>query len=107
MFRGSVWTQGTFSSVTPGCSDADCPVEQDDYVLTTPVAVAGGQRIDFDAVTNTGVDGFDFVVTAEPVYFDLFIDGARVATTLVFFPATDNGGQISPPGEVPFGLTMQ
>lgn len=106
VFRGSVWTQGTFSNVTRGCNASACPVESDDYV-STPVAVTGGQRIDFDAVTDTGVDGFDFVVNAEPVYFDLYIDGARAATTLVVFPATDNGGALSPPGEIPFGLTMQ
>jgi hypothetical protein len=106
VFRGSVWTPGTFSGVTPGCNASACQVEQDDFV-STPVAVTGGQRIDFDATTDTGVDGFDFLVDAEPVYFDLYIDGSRAATTLVFFPAADNGGAISPPGEIPFGLTMQ
>ncbi|HEX2573577.1 MAG TPA: hypothetical protein VH877_28770 [Polyangia bacterium] len=106
VFRGSVWTLGTFSNVTPGCSGGACPVEEDDYV-STPATVTGGQRIDFDATTDQGVDGFDFVTSAEPVYFDLYVDGARVATTLVAFPATDNGGAVSPPGEIPFGLTMQ
>jgi hypothetical protein len=46
------------------------------------------------------------VVDAEPVYFDLFIDGQRFPQ-LVFFPATDRGGQISSVDGFPFGLTTQ
>ncbi|HEX2572689.1 MAG TPA: hypothetical protein VH877_24280 [Polyangia bacterium] len=104
-FWGSVWTPGTFSSVTRGCFQSVCTLEQGDYV-SNPIAVAGGQRIDFDAYGFSELDGFDFVVSAEPVYFDLFIDGVRYPN-LVFFPATDNGGQVSNVGTIPFGLTTQ
>lgn len=102
-FYGSVWTPGTFSSIVGGCNSNVCPLESDD-VVAAPVSVSGGQRIDFDAMTASGVDGFDFVVSLEPVYFDLHIDGRRYPD-LVFFPATDNGGAISSVAAIPFGLT--
>jgi hypothetical protein len=102
-FYGSVWTQGTFTSVTRGCFQSFCPLESDD-VVSTAVQLANGQRIDFDASTTNGLDGFDFTVDDEPVYFDLIIDGGRYPD-LVLFPATDNGGQVSRVASIPFGLT--
>jgi hypothetical protein len=99
-FTGTVWTGGTFDSITPGCADNACPLESDDFVsAVTPVS--GGAVITFDTFTTTGLDGFDFTTTTEPVFFDLLIDGARYST-LVFFPS---GGQGSSPDAVPFGLT--
>ncbi len=104
-FWGSVWTTGTFTIVTQGCVQGACPLEFDDYV--SPVAtLTGGQRIDFDAFATTGIDGFDFAASPDPIYFDLLIDGKRYPN-LVFFPATDNGGQISNVGASPFGLTTK
>jgi hypothetical protein len=104
-FWGSVWTPGRFVTVVRGCNSSVCPLEQGDLV-SVPVTVAGGERIDFDSFATDGLDGFDFVVTAEPVYFDLYIDGVRYPN-LVFFPATDLGGQIANVGAIPFGLTTQ
>ena len=40
------------------------------------------------------------------MFFDVFIDGMRYPT-LIFFPATDNGGQITNVDQIPFGLTTQ
>jgi hypothetical protein len=100
-----VWTHGTFQQVTAGCIGAVCPVESDD-VVKQPVTVTGGQRVDFDAQTADGVDGFDVAVTGagfEPVYFDLVVDGVR-NPDLVFFSAADLSGQIANPGTIPFGL---
>jgi hypothetical protein len=104
-FWGSVWTRGSFSALVRGCNGSVCPLEQGDLV-SNPVTIAGGQRIDFDSFATDNLDGFDFVVTAEPVYFDLYIDGVRYPN-LVFFPATANGGQISNVATIPFGLTTQ
>lgn len=104
-FWGSVWTRGSFSNLVRGCNGSVCPLEQGDLV-SNPVAVAGGQRIDFDSFSSDNLDGFDFVVSAEPVYFDLYIDGVRYPN-LVFFPASALGGQIANVGVIPFGLTTQ
>jgi hypothetical protein len=107
-FYGSVSTDGTFSSVTPGCS-GQCTLNSGDYV-SQPYAVTGGYRVDFDAFTVNNLDGFDFTVaggasgTGEPVYFDLYIDG-QPQPTLVFF--TDSSGQQSSPQAIPFGLSSQ
>ena len=72
-------------------------------VVKQPVSVSGGQRVDFDAQTTDGIDGFDVVVDFEPVYFDLVIDGRR-DPALVFFSAADNGGVVSNVRTIPFGL---
>jgi hypothetical protein len=103
-FWGSVWTGGTFTAVTPGCADNLCALEAGD-VVTAPVNEnGGGQRIDFDTFAADGLDGFDFQVDNEPVYFDFYIDGEH-HPELVFFPATDNGGAVSNVGVIPFALT--
>ena len=101
-FYGSVWTPGSFLQVVAGCISSVCPMESSD-VVRNPINVNGGQRVDFDATTSDGIDGFDVQVDFEPVYFDLVIDGGRYPN-LVFFSATDNGGAISPAGAMPFGL---
>jgi hypothetical protein len=104
-FFGSVYTPGRFVQVVRSCNSNVCPLERAD-LLSSPVATTGGQRVDFDAFAYDSLDGFDFVVDAEPVYFDLFIDGQRYPQ-LVFFPATDLGGQIANVAGFPFGLTTQ
>lgn len=104
-FFGSVYTPGNFLQVVRGCNGNVCALERAD-ILSSPVVTSGGQRIDFDAFAYDNLDGFDFVVDAEPVYFDLYIDGQRYPQ-LVFFPATDRGGQISSVDGFPFGLTTQ
>jgi len=99
-FAGTVWTGGTFDSITAGCADDACPLESDDF-LSAVTPVSGGAVITFDTFATTGIDGFDFTSTTEPVFFDLNIDGQRYPT-LVFFPS---GGAAASPDAVPFGLT--
>jgi hypothetical protein len=104
-FWGSVYTPGRFLQIVPGCNGGICQLESNDS-LTGAIQTGGGQRIDFDAFAADGLDGFDFIVDTEPVYFDLIIDNARYPN-LVFFPATDNGGAISNVAAIPFGLTTR
>jgi hypothetical protein len=99
-FTGTVWTGGTFDSLTPGCADNACPLENDDF-LSAVTPVSGGAVITFDTFTTTGLDGFDFTATTEPVFFDLNIDG-QAYPTLVFFPSA---GAASNPDNIPFGLS--
>jgi hypothetical protein len=103
--RGSVWTTGTFSAVTRGCVDGGCALEAGDDV-TAPVAVQGGQRVDFDWDVSTELDGFDFVASAEPVYFSISMDG-RAEPSMVLFPSQDMGGATATASGNPFGLTTQ
>jgi hypothetical protein len=104
-FTGTVWTTAVIDSVTPGCQ-GQCDLESGD-VVSAPTAVTGGYRVDFDTVASTGLDGFDFTVTAEssqqPVYFDLLVDGVR-NEQLVFYTS---GGVLSGTATDPFGLTTQ
>jgi hypothetical protein len=108
-FYGSVYTDGTFTSITPGCS-GQCSFDRSSYVAQ-PYSVPGGERVDFDANNVNDIDGFDFVVdggasgTGEPVYFDLFIDGNYVPMAIFFADATT--GQAAYPQTIPFGLTTQ
>jgi hypothetical protein len=103
-FTGTVWTTSVIESVVPGCSDGSCALESGD-IVSAPTAVTGGYRVDFDTVTATTLDGFDFFVTTEsvtqPVYFDLLIDGQR-QPSLVFFSSS---GAAATAGTDPFGLT--
>lgn len=101
-FWGSVYTPGTFSQIVPGCNYGACPLEQGDWV-SNAINVSGGQRIDFDSAALDGLDGFDFVVDAEPVTFDLYINGIHYPD-LVLFPAYANGGAISTVASIPFAL---
>ncbi|HYV47014.1 MAG TPA: hypothetical protein VFA20_19255 [Myxococcaceae bacterium] len=101
-FYGSVWSTGTFVTLTRGCFNNVCPVESND-IIGNPVSVTGGQRVDFDAQTADGIDGFDFQTDFEPVYFDLLIDGSRYPS-LVFFSAAALGGTVANVQNVPFGL---
>lgn len=103
-FTGSIWTPGNFTALSPGCVDGSCALESEDYV-SEPYVSGAGSRIDFDTLNGNGIDGVDFVVDALPVYFQLNIDG-YANPMLVFFPATDNGGQVSNVGDIPFGLTF-
>lgn len=98
-FSGTVWTGGTFDSITPGCADNACPLESDDF-LSAVTPVSGGAVITFDTFATTGLDGFDFTSTTEPVFFDLTIDGQRYPQ-LTFFPS---GGIAANPDAIPFGL---
>jgi len=100
-FTGTVWTSGTFDSFSTGCA-GQCPLEANDTV-SQPAAVTGGERIDFDAFASTGLDGFDFTATQEPVYFQLYVDN-QLRADLVFFAS---GGQTVSPSTDPFGLQTQ
>jgi hypothetical protein len=104
-FQGSLYTQGNFTSVAAGCSGNFCALEPDDLISTVK-SVNGGQRIDFDTFASDGLDGLDFVVDTVPAIFQLNVDGAS-DPSLVFFPATDNGGQVSNAGGQPFGLVPE
>jgi hypothetical protein len=100
-FTGTIWTTGQFDSFNTGCA-GQCPLESDD-VVNQPVAVTGGEVITFDATASTGLDGFDFTVTAEPVYFDLQIDGSRLQAAVFF----SSGNATVEPSTDPFGLSTQ
>ncbi|MFO0624078.1 MAG: hypothetical protein U0325_00560 [Polyangiales bacterium] len=100
-FRGSVYTTGTFSRLAPGCAGEICPLASGDSV-SAPITIPGGQRIDFSAGPTPGVAGFDFVTSAEPVYFELFVDGVARPEVVVF--PDGSTGNAATPGENPFGL---
>ncbi|HEY2749229.1 MAG TPA: hypothetical protein VGL86_31645 [Polyangia bacterium] len=102
-FTGTIFTPGVFTDFAPGCADGSCPLEAGDAV-NAPMDVAGGQQITFDTIATDGLDGVDFAVSLEPVEFDIQIDGTSYPD-LVFFPDTDNGGQIATPSSIPFDLT--
>jgi hypothetical protein len=107
-FWGSIWTAGHFTSTTPGCAGGICALESGDYVGSPVADGSGGQRVDFDTFAADGLDGLDFVVDNEPVYFDFYIDGMHYPD-YVFFPAKDTQppGQISSVAVIPFALTTQ
>jgi hypothetical protein len=101
-FTGSVFSTGQIDSVIPGCSDGSCALESGDTV-STPLTVTGGQRVDFDTTATTGLDGFDFTVTVEPAWFELYIDGIPSPQLVLF---TSSGQDSSSATDV-FGLTVQ
>jgi hypothetical protein len=101
-FYGSVWTTGTFTSLTPGCTNQGCPLEVGDFVSRAE-NVTGGQRIDWDTFASTGWDGFSFTTDTEPIYFDVYIDGAR-HPELFSFPEAPSGSDTSP-AATPFGIS--
>ena len=102
-FWGSVWTTGHFDSVTPGCAGNACPLEanQGDYVSAV-IPVASGERVDWDTFASDGIDGFDFTATAEPIYFDMFIDGVRYPDLTIYTDGTTD--QVASAPSLPFAL---
>lgn len=106
-FYGSVWTQGGFTSVVPGCNGNFCPLEPDDFVSTVH-NTGNGNRVDWDTFAADGLDGFDFSVDTVPALFDLFIDNQQFPDH-VYFPATDAKppGSVANVGGFPFGLVPQ
>ena len=103
-FYGSLWTSGTFTSLTPGCVDDLCPLESGDYVSGIQT-VSGGQRIDWDTFASTGWDGFSFTTDTEPVYFDVYIDGARHPELFYFAEAPT--GTTTTPASSPFAISSE
>lgn len=101
-FYGSVYTAGSFIWLTSACRNAECPLEAGDRVVP-PVDTAGGQRVDFSAITSAGVDGFDFIVDKEPVFFELYIDD-QLRPELVFFRDALSGGVPTRTDSMPFGI---
>jgi hypothetical protein len=100
-FRGYIYTAGTFTSVTPGCSDGSCALEAGD-ILAAPVAYPdGGQWITFDTQALDGFDGLDFSVDSQPVAFYLEVQ-YQAAPALVYF--TDGTNLAASPTALPFGL---
>jgi hypothetical protein len=103
-FSGSIWTRGSFTTITPGCS-GHCEFSSGDW-LSQPTAVAsGGQRLDFDTLAPQSTTGLDFVVDTEPVYFQLLVAG-QPSPGATWYPDTDFGVTRNP-GEMPFGLSTQ
>ena len=100
-FRGYIYTPGTFTSVTPGCSDGSCALEAGD-VVAAPVAYPdGGQWITFDTQALDGFGGLDFAVDSEPIVFYLEVE-YQAAPELVYF--TDGTNRAASPTALPFGL---
>jgi hypothetical protein len=105
-FRGYIYTPGTFTSVTPGCSDGSCALSTGDTISSVSAVAGGGQQIDFDTIASDGnLDGLDFTVDIEPVEFYMEVQGVA-DPTLVFFTSTDTG-VVSNPAHLPFALTTQ
>jgi hypothetical protein len=107
-FYGSIWTQGTFASITRGCAQNACTLEGDD-LLSQPGGVGGGwTRIDFDSNFTQGMtpEGFTFSVTGtnfEPVYFDLYIDGVGANVAPKIWYISSNTGTATNPSASFFG----
>jgi hypothetical protein len=101
-FWGTVWTTGHFSNQVMGCTNNFCPLEAGDFV-STPRAVTGGQRIDWDTFASDGLDGFEVTTDTPPLYFDVFIDGQRLPN-LVFFPDATQNGTIATVSAIPFAI---
>lgn len=103
-FTGSIYSLEYFNRFAPGCGGF-CRLEEGDYV-SRPIAVAGGQRIDFDTYTASGFDGLDVVTSLEPVYFELYVD-ERPGNQVTFFPSAALNGQIAVAASNPFGLSFE
>ncbi|HZS37827.1 MAG TPA: hypothetical protein VFF06_13410 [Polyangia bacterium] len=112
-FYGSIWTQGTFASITPGCAASACTLEGDDAISATSNAGGGWTRVDFDSNFGgtTTPNGFTFVVTPtsgtnhEPVVFDLYIDNAPGGLTAPYILYPDgNTSNPTMPSASYFGL---
>jgi hypothetical protein len=101
MFHGWVWTTGHFTSLTPGCAAAACPLESGDFVSEVE-RVPGGERIYWHAFAADGWDGFDFTTDTEPVVLDAFVDGERSAQKVDF---QSGNGEIASPVSIPFRVT--
>lgn len=106
-FYGTLYTAGAITSVASGCG-GECSFGSGDY-LSAPYSITGGMAVDFDSFAVNDLDGIDIVVadvasgTGEPLYFDLFIDGAH-HPELVFFPSPGTTSGINSPSTLPFGL---
>jgi hypothetical protein len=101
-FYGYIYSASGFGSVTPGCVDGSCRLESEDYLAVVNYS-GGGQYIEFDTYAADGFDGVDFTTPADPVEFDLYIDGAQYPQ-LVYF--TSNG-VVSNTDTFPFTLAIQ
>jgi hypothetical protein len=102
-FYGSVWTTGHFTAHTPGCVAAACPLETGDYVSGIEM-VTGGERIDWDTFASDGWDGFGFTTDTEPVYLDVYVDGARHPELVSF---ATGAGTTASPAATPFGMSSK
>jgi hypothetical protein len=100
---GSIYSPGAFSDVLVGCENDACPIESNDLVSAVYL-VSGGERIDFDTMCADELDGIEFSVNAEPVYFDLWADGARQPMQVWFTAAPS--GMLANAGEIPFGAAI-
>lgn len=103
--EGSLWTRGAFARVTAGCADGACALEAGERV-SDPIAVPGGQRVDFSWEVARDVDGVDVVVTGEPLYLSIRMDGLADPSR-VYFPSQEAGGAAATAGGDPFALTTK
>jgi hypothetical protein len=95
-FQGSVFTRGHFTSVTPGCDDGSCPLEEGEDYLSPIERVQGGERIRWDTVVWNGWDGFSFKTDAEPLYLELYVEGRSRPDLLEFIAPGGTGTPPSP-----------
>ena len=102
VFRGVVTTAGNMSDPVRGCADGSCPLESGDSV-SNATPIRDGTQISFDTTATDGLDGFDFSVDTEPVYFDIYIDDVHFPN-LVNFPNAALGGDSSTVSAIPFEL---
>lgn len=103
-FRGSIWTTGTILSAVYATADY-CGSDMTGDELAAPVAVTGGQRIDFAAVSGLK-DCLDLTFDhSDTLYFDLFIDGARDPAHVLYADQA-MGGFMTPVAVVPFGIKL-
>jgi hypothetical protein len=105
-FEGSIWTQGHFSGIALGCSDDSCTLEAGDVVGPVDGSMGGGEHIGFKTTATDDLDGLEFTVDKEPVYFDLMYDGQRQNGRVVYSNA-DKGGSFGNPQMIPFGITSK
>jgi hypothetical protein len=110
-FYGSIWTTGHFlpDQLVPGCANQLCALEPGDAISNPKSLPDGSQRIDFDTFATDGLDGLDFVVDAEPVVFDFYIDGYPIVAQEVLFPspASTRADHIATVAGTPFGMMVQ
>jgi hypothetical protein len=81
-FHGSITTDGEFDSA------------QLQSLGAASVVLSAPNRIDFDSVPGSNVDGVDLVSSTDPIYVDAFVGGQRGGFS-IYFDSSDSGLQES------------
>jgi hypothetical protein len=95
-FEGSIWTTGHFSNILLGCFNDSCALESDDVISPPDGAMGGGEHIGFKATSTNDLDGFEFTVDKEPVYFELTYDGQIQADEPAEGPLRRHSSEVVP-----------